>query len=228
MCGAFCESQLYSSKESFPSMTYQFSGANTYGLISDFGRGSWAMATCLGGRCEPVEGEIFINDKKINCYELQKYACFIGENTFNEINSADNNLSAKDCIEKALEISKLPYSVKDIKNLFALSDERFVRDLNHVSGEIWRISIAVGFALGRDIFCYPWFNTHDMSAYIDIDCINTLKNNNKIIIIPACRAALKIPIKKSFDYVINFHKYTEPYFNIHPEERKKSKRIKGW
>ena len=228
MCGANCQSQIYSSKESFLPMTYQFFGANIYGLISDFGCGSWAMATCLGGRCDPIEGDIFLNDKKISDNELLKYSCFVGENTFDEINSKDDLLSAKACIEKALEISKLPYSVQEIKNLFGLSDERFERDLNYVSGEIWRISIAVGFALNREIFCYPWLNTHDVSAYLDISNIEELRKHNKIIIIPTCRASLKTSLKKSFDHVIDFHAYSKPYFNIHPEERKKLKKIKGW
>lgn len=213
-CKAECFSQIYSSKESFSPITYQFFSSHIYGLISDFGRGSWALATCLGGRGEAVNGNIYLNNEKINCSELQRYSCFVGENIFDGVNSKDNLLSAKICIEKALNISKLPYSVQEIKNLFRLSDERFERDLHYVSGEIWRISIAVGFALNREIFCYPWLNTHDVAAYLDFEDIEMLKKHNKIILIPTCRAALKTSLKKLFTDIINFHVYNKQYFNI--------------
>lgn len=48
MSSACCHSQLYSSKEGFLPITYQFFPGNCYGLISDFGCGSWALATCIG------------------------------------------------------------------------------------------------------------------------------------------------------------------------------------
>jgi ABC-type phosphonate transport system ATPase subunit len=71
MCCAHCQSNLYSSIEGFAPINYQFIGGNIYGLIGDFGRGSWALATCLGGRCDnSSEGQICLNDKEICCTEL--------------------------------------------------------------------------------------------------------------------------------------------------------------
>lgn len=137
-------------------------------------------------------------------------------------------MSANECIQKALEISKLSFTVEDIKRLFKLSDERFNRDLNSVSGEIYRISIAIGFALNKEVFCYPWINTHDSSRIVDSKDIEVLRKNNKIILIPTCRASQKTPLKKVFNYIINFHSYNESYFNLDIAERKKLKKLKGW
>lgn len=76
---ALCQSQLYCSRESFLPITYDFISGNAYGLYSDFGRGSWALATCLGGRgLPPLSGDIYINTKKATNTELKQHACFVG------------------------------------------------------------------------------------------------------------------------------------------------------
>ena len=193
--GANCKSILFTSKESFVRVTHRFLGGNAYGFISDFGCGSWGLVTCLGGRCENPDGEVLLNAQPIACSELLKYSCFISENVFNGINTSDNLLSAKECIEKALQISKISYSVQEIKIMFGLSDERFERNLNYVSGEIWRISMAVGFAYGKDIFCFPWLNERDVDRLYQ-PLINILKKNGKIILIPSSQ---KKPLKKICD-----------------------------
>ena len=225
---AVCQSNVYSSKESFLPISYTFSGGNIYGLISDFGRGSWALATCLGGKGEWIEGDVLLNNTKIIGQELLQLSCFVGEKILCDTRSDNSCLSAKMCIDRALKISGLNYTTLEIKNLFSLSDERFERDMNCVGKEIWRISTAIGFALNKEIFCYPWLNTHDVVECIDESMICILKRFHKIVIIPLCRAALNTSIKKSFDNIINFHDYQQSCFQIHPEERKRLSKIKGW
>lgn len=227
MGSAYCHSQSYSSREGFLPITYQFLSGNVYGLISDFGRGSWGLTTCLGGKCETViKGTVAVDRQTVNCNELRRYTCFVGERMINDIDPEQIGLSASKCIKRALEISKLPFTVDQIKEMFELSDERFDRDLNMVSGEIYRISIAIGFAFNKDIFCYPWMNTHDLSRYVDKKCIEVLRKYKKIVLIPACRAVLNSPYKTMFDSIINFHSYKANYYQLGPEERKRMKKLK--
>lgn len=206
-----CKSILFTSKESFFSVSHSFEGGNIYGLISDFGCGSWALATCLGGRCGQPEGEVFLNGKRIECSELKKHSCFISEYLYEGINSTQDYLTPKKCIEKALSISGLPYTVEDIKNMFNLSGDginspvnngRFNRDLRYVSGEIWNISIAVGFAMGKEIFCFPWLNERDISRLQESQ-IKILKDNKKIVLIPSSQ---KEPLKRVCDEILFFGK----------------------
>ena len=143
-----CQSYAFQSKESFLPITYDLKPKNTYGIISDFGCGSWGLATCLGGRSsKQYSGKMYINKKEILPSDLSKYACFISENTPSDFDLKNDTLTPKKQIEHALSISTLPYSTNDIKTLFCLSDERFERPLATASGEIWLISIAVNFAL---------------------------------------------------------------------------------
>lgn len=152
----------------------------------------------------------------------------LGECIFESINSPDNLLTVRECVEKALDISKLPYSAQDIKQRFDLSSERFDRNLQYVSGEIWKISIAVGFALNRDVFCYPWMNTQDLRAFFDPQSVEMLKQNEKIVLLPTCRTTLKSPYSRFLEHCIDFHKVKSRYFDICPEDRKKISKIKGW
>lgn len=101
---------------------------------------------------------MLLNGNKVNPRELKDKSCFIAENQIEGINTPIDMGTARTNIEKALAISGLPYSVSQIKELFHLSDGRFDRDFRYVSGEIWLMSMAIGFAMGKDLFCFPWLN----------------------------------------------------------------------
>lgn len=48
--------------------------------------------------------------------------------------------------------------------------------------------MAVNFALGRDIFCYPWLNLNDIERFktaCEHKVIDFLKRTGKIIIVPS-------------------------------------------
>lgn len=188
-----CQSALFTSRESFPQISHCFTGGNVYGIVSDFGCGSWGLVTCLGGRCGCPEGGVFLNGKRIECRELKKYSCFVSESLYDGVNSAQDYMTPRRCIERALSMSGLPYTVGEIKEMFALSGDgidspaeigRFNRDLRYVSGEIWRISVAVGFAMGKEVFCLPWLNERDI-VRVQEPYVKTLREKGMIVLIPS-------------------------------------------
>ena len=77
--------------------------------------------------------------------------------------------------------------------IFHLTDNRFDRPPNEVSGEIWNISAAIPYALEKDIFCFPWLNALDFSRYqamVELGIIDDLKRADKIILIPTSQKGL--------------------------------------
>ena len=196
----FSEYLQRSSKESFLKLNYKFECGKIYGIVSDYGCGSWGISNCVSGGCSTdyYTGKVFLNGSEILPAELSKHACVVFDNVFEGINSSDNLLSARECILLALKKSGLEYNVEQIKEMFGLSDERFDRSLKNVSGEILRISIAVNFALGKDIFCFPWLNRHDIGL-INKDNLAMLKKHSKIVIIPTSQ---KNAVKKIADKLI--------------------------
>ena len=203
---ACCTSQLFQSKESFCKINYDFHGGSVYGIVSDFGCGSWGLVTCLGGRSLDdslhSDGEVLLDGVKVLPLELRRVSAFVCENIFDGVNSSAELLSARQCIEKALQISGLQYLPDEIKKIFSLSDERYERNLKYVSGEIFRISIAVNFALGKSIYCFPWANEHDIMNVMNLSSIiDVLKKNNKIVLIPTSQDKY---VKKISDHMICF------------------------
>ncbi len=202
-----CQSLAYQSKESFLQITYTFKKGNVYGLISDFGCGSWGLSTCLGGRCSPYyTGKILLNRVEVSAAKLLEHSCFITDRIFPGINTAKDFLTPKECIEIALSLSSQPYSVQQIKELFCLSDERFERSMDSVSGEIWLISMAVNFALGKEIFCYPWLNMIDINRFEtanELGIIDLLKSTGKIVLVPSSQKKI---LRKHSEHTILFEK----------------------
>ena len=201
-----CKSFLYQSRESFLKCSFQLLAGKTYGVVSDYGCGSWGLVTCLAGRgTKNHSGTVLINEKVMPINELMQYSCFISEKYFPTVNSTQNLLTPQKCIEKALSISNQSYSVSEIKEIFRLSDGRFERPLENVSGEIWQISMAINFSLGKEIFCYPWLNAFDIS-WFEIACksgiIDFLKSKGKIILVPSSQEK---KIKKLCDHILKFY-----------------------
>ena len=185
--GVTCRSILHSSKEAFLEISYHFCGGNIYGLISDFGCGSWGLATCLGGRCYNPGGTIHVNNEKTDWNALLDLSCFISENRIRGVNDDDPSLTVRECINKALATSKLSYTCQEIKDFFHLSDGRFDRNIEQVSGEIWVITTAIGFAANRKIFCFPWLNEIELqraSIMFELGVFGLLKREGKIVLIP--------------------------------------------
>lgn len=204
---AECRTDWQYDQEGFLKITYQFKKGNVYGIVSDFGCGSWGLVTCIGGRGENYfTGKIMLNGYEILAQELSVYSAFLTEKIIPEINCIENLGSAKECIQKALDVSGQKYTVEDIKSIFHLSDERFDRPLDCVSGEIWIISMAIQFALGKEIFCFPWLNMQYISKFIgmcELGIIDFLRSTGKIVLIPTSQKKI---VKKYCDHVISLEK----------------------
>ncbi len=204
---AECRSNNFQSRESFLPITYEFKPHNVYGLVSDFGCGSWGLATCVSGRVsENYYGKVFLNGTEITPSELLRYSCFVAENTYSGIDLVKEISSPREYIEKAVSISGCSYSVSQIKALFCLSDERFERPLATASREIWLISMAINFALGKQIFCYPWLNEMDISRFeiaYNHGIIKTVKDLGGIVLVPSSQKKI---LKKHCDYSILFNR----------------------
>lgn len=202
-----CRSSLMYSKESFLPVDYTFTRGNVYGLISDFGCGSWGVATAICGRfSSQYTGTLWIDDSLASADDLASHACVIAEQPFPSGGTEQSLGTPRSCIEQALAQSNVCYSAKDIKQIFCLSDDRYDRDMMLLSGEIWTVSMAINFAAGKDIFCYPWLNMIDIARFemaSSKKIISFLKDEGKIIIVPSSQ---KKVLNKSCDYSIDFTK----------------------
>ena len=205
---ADCQCSWQSSHEVFQPISCCLKKGNIYGFVSDYGCGGWGLVTCLGGRPTDGfgEGQVKLNGDIINPMDLKRYSAFIPESVFDGINASADTITARECIQKALELSKLDTTVDRIKNDFRLTDGRFDRPISFVSGEIWLISMAVQFALNKEIFCFPWLNMRNIFRFevcCELGIADKLRKAGKILLVPTSQ--LKIA-KKHCDHVIVFEK----------------------
>lgn len=207
---SICHSTSIACREIFNPITYRFEIGRVYCITTKNynSLAPWALACALGGSMEgDYQGKIVIDGVPNNQHTLRNEACFVADarallpkydiiNQFNIYNydyskflvnchDDDHFASAKDLIEHALSKSKSTLSIEGIKEKFRLSEERLTRDLRFVSGEIWLISMAIGYAEGRTVFIFPLIDSKNAIIINGFDSlIEDLKQEGKMVIIP--------------------------------------------
>lgn len=123
-----------------------------------------------------------LDGKEISLSALTKLACYL-DSSYPLFSSKK---SARKLIEKGLKKSKLSYTVNDVFDFFKVQD--FHRDIAISSSgtERMKIMAAVGFAYGKEIFCFPWFSKMRSQAFGKHPeyAMYTLEALNKIVIVP--------------------------------------------
>lgn len=185
-----------------------------YVIVGDFGNGGWALSYLLAGKGLLLElnNDLFkINGVIATQKSLQNIACYIGEGVaeapFKTRKAYPNKIIRKflgiktvaQRIEEGINQSGSKYKLNEIANLFDLTgiaenDERngrIHRPLEYQSNEVWRASMAIGFAFGKKLFCCPWMQGGLYSNYIigeyNRKYIQILKEHNAIVLIPVMK-----------------------------------------
>lgn len=158
-----------------------------YVLEGECATGGWALSVVLSGKDRAMEGVIKIDGMAISVKELHNYSCYVGEDAGLKKYFGLTDMNVSEQIEYGIKrgLSNCN-SVEEIKIKFKLSDERFKRKFRFISGERWRASMAIGYSLGKRIYCFPWMNS---SLLLKLeDCLKTccpiLLDGGATIIIP--------------------------------------------
>lgn len=180
--------------------TYTFIPGNVYGIIGDCGMGGWALSYILAGKMNPNGGFLTINEEKDNSYELANHSFYVGADSGKK-NILGKSFSVSKQIELGIKSGKsFLKDIDTIRKSFSLSEERFTRDFSYVSGERWKASMAIGFSMGKTIYCFPWVNTRwivQHAEHLKV-CLSTLINYGAIIVIPTSSKNIMNTIVKSY------------------------------
>ncbi|MBE6529450.1 MAG: hypothetical protein E7680_02465 [Ruminococcaceae bacterium] len=175
-----CINQTYFILDSFTRASFRLCTGKIYGIISPFGLGSWGLTNCIGGAGNIIEGTILLDGLIATQKELHSLSCFVSASV--SISELSEQRTVHQNIEDALQNSGLSYTAQQIKTWFSLSDERFERPISEISGEIRQVSAAVGFARGKEIFCYPWLISNQISQYLLPQTLSFLREQKKIVL----------------------------------------------
>lgn len=190
--------------DAFRPVSCKLEAGRVYGLLSEFAGGAWAFSWSVGGRANRYrEGRMLLNGQPVTDGEMAARACFVGELPEKHLLRCCYP-TVRRRIERALKRSGLPYTAEQIKDMFALTDARFDRRIDRTSGESWLISQAVGFAQGKEIFCWPWMDrrfTNWFTASKEHGIFDVLRAHGKIVLVPSSRERM---LREGCDQVLRF------------------------
>ncbi len=149
-------------------------------ILGPSGSGKSTMLNIIGGIDKPTEGEIFYNNKdigKISEKELTKYRCDVVGFVFQFYNLVPN-LTAKENILLAAELSKSPISTDTLLEKVSLGDRKDHFPSQLSGGQQQRIAIARAVAKNPQILlCDEPTGALDFSTGIQI--LRLLKDFNQ-------------------------------------------------
>lgn len=167
---------------------FEFCTGNLYGIIAELGHGGAALSCCLTGNTSFFEGEIYIDDKKEPLSSIVENSWYVGYDIYGSRNPFKRK-SIKEQIKAGVQATHCELDADTIQNMFCVSNPRAGRSIKHVSGERWKAFIAIGFAYGKKIFCYPWMNSEDIE-HLKVQMkknIEVLTNNDCIVVLPTTK-----------------------------------------
>ena len=189
---------LYSSKME---VSYVFEpGCNV--LEGNFYTGGWTISYILAkGKINCIE-----NMNKKELCKIKRGSYYVG-NIPKFLKTLCKPIRIKQWIQFYLKISKIGLSYEWIVNSLELEEVRLERPLLYIGSELWVYSFAIGLAMGKNIFCFPWFSESNLQVkHYRIELIaRVAKELGYIVILPA--ESIKVFDKDNTDFL--FWKYNE-------------------
>ncbi len=124
-----------------------------YGFLGEHGEGGGGISWLLSERAKLEDEKVNVFGKEYGKGETVEEGWCLGEGIPGMDKTARREIAA------ALKMSKSSLSVQDIVDKFHLTEDRLDVKVRYYSGEIWRLSAAIGYALGKKIFCFPSLDT---------------------------------------------------------------------
>ena len=168
---------------------YTFNAGNLYGIIGEFGNGGAALSCGITGKTDYYEGSIYIDGNEIYFDELKNISWYIGDDLKKKRNFLKREMTVKEQIIYGLNHYNRCCDFEIIKQQFNLSTERIDRCIEYVSGERWKASCAIGYANGKEIFCFPLMNTNDYNLFGEQfkSILNVLLDSMCVVIMPTTK-----------------------------------------
>lgn len=162
---------------------FRFEKGKSYGILCEAAEGGGGISWLLSGRDEVKGEDVIVFGKKYCDGERIEEGWFVSEGI-----PGVNEPVYKE-IKIALKQSGANFSMEDIVHEFGLSEDRLGYKIGNYSWEAWRASVAIGYAMGKQIFCFPWLYSSRLldlvlnTAYFFY--VDKLKENGSIVILPS-------------------------------------------
>lgn len=201
--------------------TYVFKKGKIYGIVCEQGEGGEYISGIMTGRVLGKREKVFIDNIETSLKVVQEKAWYVGKKEYGRFRK---EISARQALNRAIKLQEIYKSTDEVIDKFALTRDRLLYKISNYSGEKWRVSLAIGCASQKEIFCFPWMNTaffnHIMLSSGVYRFFKEMKKDGKIIILPTSRKEnvegivdeiIKIN-NPSYKYVATEHEDFKRYF----------------
>ncbi len=184
---AYCKSGFYSCFDAGEAEYTFHSGVNLLeGEIDSF---VWAVSYFASMYSHKLDDftidspTIVLNGSEITIQELNDRACYLEKNIHPLFPVSE---PVKDLVIKGLETSGKNLSADEIMEIFRITPSLYDRPLTGVGNEIFRATAAIGYANGRDVFCFPWLSRKRFEYYHGNikDVLEILESLGMLVILP--------------------------------------------
>jgi ABC-type dipeptide/oligopeptide/nickel transport system, ATPase component len=193
-------------KECIQDKSFEIYAGMLNGVVGEYGNEKAAISCSLTGNVRFNGDRISVDDKEETIDYIIKNSWYIvydiygshsplfrrktkGEPLYYEYNMLRRRKTIKEQIETGVQENRCDLNANTIQEMFELLESRLGRSINYVSGARWKSSIAIGYAYGKKIFCYPWMNSKDvriMEEQIRKN-IEILTDNNCFVVFPTTK-----------------------------------------
>lgn len=137
---------------------YTFESGKIYGIIGEHDEGGELISSLLSGKIPIEEEKVLLNGNPIGTKYFQENGWYVGKKEYSK-----GLIKKEISVRKALTLAIKNYgrysNINDIINEFGLNENRLDYKVSMYSGERWRVSIAIGYASRKKIFCFSWMDT---------------------------------------------------------------------
>lgn len=175
-----CSSKFYSVHDVASSDKSCFIKKGINEFYGDIDSGIWAISYYLSMFTHKPrafkfidEPELKVDGNLVTIKETNKLTCYL-DMSYPLFSSQK---AVKSLIQTGLRNHGTTISFDEIKNIFHLDEQRINRNLSCVGNEIFRAMAAIGYAWGKEIYCFPWLSQKRYEYYH-----NNIKDLSKILL----------------------------------------------
>lgn len=179
------------SKDYVCANTFTFEKGKIYGLVCEHGGGGESISLLLSNTTPLEQEKVYIDDVEVGARDISKLGWYVGKQLYSR-GLVKREQSSRKILENAIREYRRYEKLEDIVEEFHLTLGKLDYGLSkNCEWEMWRTSLAIGYANNKKIYCFPWMDT--LRFY---DCLynssvfrffKKLTKEGAIIILPTSR-----------------------------------------
>lgn len=136
-----------------------FEKGKIYGIICEHGAGGESIARLLSNTTSLKGERVLIDDVEVETSTIEKFGWYLGKVLYSR-GLIKRELSFRQALEMAIKEHHVYENIDDIVKEFHLTLGRLDYSLScNCEWERWRMSMAIGYANNKKIYCFPWMDT---------------------------------------------------------------------